>query len=56
MHLFSVKTLRETDRVDLQPNGEQPTAAAFSPDGLSFLVGTSVGALQHYLVVSDPSR
>ena len=56
VHLFAVKTLRETDRLDLQANAEMPTAAAFAPDGLSFLVGTSVGALQHYLIVSDPYR
>jgi WD40 repeat protein len=56
VRLYVVKALREVDRVDLQANGEHPTAVAFAPDGLSFLVGTSVGALQHYLIVADPNR
>ncbi|MBI5543338.1 MAG: WD40 repeat domain-containing protein [Deltaproteobacteria bacterium] len=56
LRLWATRSARETDRVDLQANGEQPTAAAFAPDGLSFLVGTSTGALLHFLVVADPAR
>lgn len=56
MRLYTGNTLREVDRFDLQANAEAPTAASFEPDGLSFLVGTSVGALQHYLIIADPYR
>lgn len=56
LRLYVVKSLREADRFELHANGEAPTAADFAPDGLSFLVGTSVGALQHYLLVADPQR
>ncbi|MGC4115943.1 MAG: hypothetical protein QM765_15425 [Myxococcales bacterium] len=56
VRMFATRTLKETDKVDLAANGEQPTAAVFLPDGLSFLVGTSSGALQHYLIVADPAK
>ncbi|HEY3449535.1 MAG TPA: WD40 repeat domain-containing protein [Myxococcales bacterium] len=56
VRMLATRTLKETDKVDLSANGEQPISAAFLPDGLSFLLGTSSGALQHYLIVADPAK
>ena len=56
VRVVATRTLKENDRVDLSANGEQPTAAVFAPDGLSFLLGTSSGAIQHYLIVADPAK
>jgi WD40 repeat protein len=54
--LFSLRLRREIDRMDLGGNNEIPTAFAFGPDGLSFLAGTSLGALQHYLLTGNPMK
>ncbi len=54
--LYSLPLRREVSRLELGANGERPTAVAFGPDGLSILVGTSLGGILHFLITEDPHR
>jgi WD40 repeat protein len=54
--LYSLTLRREVSHLELGPNAERPTALAFGADGLSLLVGTSLGGILHFLISEDPLR
>jgi WD40 repeat protein len=56
VRLWDVASGEEVDQIDLTSSNDYPYAVAFSPDGRSFVVGTTGGVIIHFELLGDKAN